>query len=164
MPRSENAPAEAVLLDPHPLQVVSFRLFNEVYALDILYVQEIIRVLPVTHVPLAAEWIAGVINLRGQIIPLLNLASRLGLEVEPRNRNTRFMIVRQRDQAIGLVVDEVLEVLRLSAQVLEPPPPHLAHREYIQAVSKQERGMVIVLDPDKILAHPTSRHDLQEAL
>ncbi|PKL75268.1 MAG: chemotaxis protein CheW [Candidatus Melainabacteria bacterium HGW-Melainabacteria-1] len=147
-----------------PLQVVSFRLFNEVYALDILYVQEIIRMLPVTHVPRAAEWIAGVINLRGQIIPLIRLASRLGLDVEQPGRNTRFMIVRGRDQGLGLIVDEVLEVLRLSPQVLEPPPSHLAHRDYIQAVSKQERGLVIVLDPQKILYHPSRHEALQEAL
>lgn len=147
------------------LQVVSFRLHNEVYALDILYVQEIIRILPVTHVPLAADWIAGVINLRGQIIPLIRLASRLGLAVEPESRSTRFMIVRNREQSIGLVVDEVLEVLRLSSRELETPPSHLAHRDYLQAVSKQARGMVIVLDLQKVLLSPSSRHEaLQEAL
>lgn len=146
------------------LQVVTFRLHNEVYALDILYVQEIIRMLPVTHVPLASDWIAGVINLRGQIIPLINLAARLGLDVELASRNTRFMIVRNRDMALGVIVDEVLEVLRLSARVLEAPPGHLAHRDYIQAVSKQERGMVIVLDLPKVLYHPSRNETLQEAL
>lgn len=160
MPTPETLP-EA---DDRMLQVVSFRLHNEVYALDILHVQEIIRVLPVTHVPRSADWIAGVINLRGQIIPLIRLASRLGLEVEASGRNTRFMIVRHHDQPLGLVVDEVLEVLRLGARVLEPPPSHLAHRDYIQAVSKQERGMVIVLDLQKVLFNPSRHEALQEAL
>jgi purine-binding chemotaxis protein CheW len=163
MPNPEIRPA-AGEADDAPLQVVTFRLFNEVYALDILYVQEIIRLLPITHVPLAAEWIAGVINLRGQIIPLIRLASRLGLEVEAASRNTRFMSVRNRDQALGLIVDEVLEVLRLSSRVLEPPPGHLAHRDYLQAVSKQERGMVIVLDLQKVLYHPARNEMLQEAI
>ena len=75
MPEPSLGPAPS---QASPLQVVSFRLHKEVYALDILYVQEIIRVLPVTHVPRAADWIAGVINLRGKIIPLLRLATRLG--------------------------------------------------------------------------------------
>lgn len=162
MPSPDALPA-ASTEDPI-LQVVTFRLHNEVYALDILYVQEIIRMLPVTHVPLSTEWIAGVINLRGQIIPLITLASRLGLEVDAAGRNTRFMIVRNRDMALGLIVDEVLEVLRLSARVLEAPPSHLAHRDYIQAVSKQERGMVIVLDLAKVLYHPSRNEMLQEAL
>ncbi|MEZ0373098.1 MAG: chemotaxis protein CheW [Candidatus Sericytochromatia bacterium] len=160
---NEALPASAGSEDA-PLQVVTFRLYNEVYALDILFVQEIIRMLPVTHVPRAADWIAGVINLRGQIIPLIRLASRLGLEVEPASRSTRFMIVRNRDQALGVVVDEVLEVLRLSARAQEPPPSHLAHRDYIQAVSKQERGMVIVLDLQKVLYHPSRNEVLQEAI
>lgn len=147
------------------LQVVSFRLQNEVYALDILHVQEIIKVLPVTQVPLSAAWISGVINLRGQIIPLVHLARRMGLQESPMDRNTRFMIVRGQEQSVGLVVDEVLEVLRLSAAALEPSPSHLAHREYLQAVSKQERGMIIVLDLHKVLYLSTSRNEaLQEAI
>ncbi len=158
---SKSDAFSGLTLNPHApfLQVVSFRLSNEVYALDILNVQEIIRVLPITHVPRAMDWVQGVINLRGQIIPLLCPAKRLHLVVDPITRNSRFIIMRQRDQAIGLIVDEVLEVLRIPPQALEAPPQHLAHRDFIQAVSKQERGMVIVLDPNKVLAHPTLRNE-----
>lgn len=145
------------------LQVVSFRLDNEVYALDILHVQEIIKLLPVTHVPHSASWIEGVINLRGQIIPLIHLAQRIELTVTPHDRKTRFMIVRSRDQSVGLIVDEVLEVLRLKESHLEPPPGHLAHREYIQAVSKQDDSMVIILDLHKVLYYSTRNDSLQEA-
>ena len=145
------------------LQVVSFRLDNEVYALDILRVQEIIKLLPVTHVPHSASWIEGVINLRGQIIPLIHLARRLELSVSPPDRKTRFMIVRSRDQGVGLIVDEVLEVLRLKESQLEPPPGHLSHREYIQSVSKQDDSMVIVLDLQKVLYFSTRNDSLQEA-
>ncbi len=148
------------------MQVVSFRLYKEIYALNILYVQEIIKPLSVTHVPLASPWIAGVINLRGQIIPLIYLSRRLGLEQATYQRDTRFVIVRSREQSVGFVVDEVLEVLRLNADKTEPPPGHLDYREYIHTVSKQERGMVMVLDLNKILYHhPQARTDvLEEAL
>lgn len=145
------------------LQVVSFRLHNEVYALNILSVQEIIKVLPVTLVPLAMPWIAGVINLRGQILPLINLSIRLGLPLTTPTRNTRFMVVRGREQSVGLVVDEVLEVLRLPDTDCEAPPAHLQHRDYIQALSKQERGMVIILDLYKVLYLPSRNDALQEA-
>lgn len=163
-----SAPEGTVQLIDTPadlLQAVSFRLHNEVYALDILHVQEIIKPLPVTEVPHAPPWIAGVINLRGQILPLIHLARCLALEGVPLPRTTRFMIVRSREQPVGLVVDEVLEVLRLSGDALEPPPAHLAHRELIHGVSKQERGMVIVLDLAKVLYFNAARGDTpQEAL
>ena len=147
------------------LQVVSFRLQNEVYALDILHVQEIIKVLPITQVPLSVPWVSGVINLRGKIIPLIHLSRRMGLKETPMDRNTRFMIVRGQTQNVGLIVDEVLEVLRLAETAQEPPPAHLAHRDYLQSVSKQDRGMVIVLDLNKVLHLPSSRNEaLQEAL
>lgn len=159
MPKSTAASALSISPQQPLLQVVSFRLSNEVYALDILNVQEIIRVLPITHVPRAMDWVQGVINLRGQIIPLLCPARRLHLTVEPITRHSRFIIMRQRDQAIGLIVDEVLEVLRIPPDVLEAPPQHLSHRDFIQAVSKQERGLISVLDPNKVLAHPTLRNE-----
>lgn len=144
------------------LQVVSFRLHQEIYALNILHVQEIIKALPVTPVPHAHPWIAGVINLRGQIIPLIYLARRLELDVMPAQRSTRFVIVRSRDQSVGLVVDEVLEVLRLHENNTESPPNHLQHRDYIQTVSKQERGMIMVLDLPKILYDSPTRNEAHE--
>lgn len=133
------------------LQVVSFRLDEEIYALDILLVQEIIKSLPVTQVPLTASWIEGVINLRGQIIPLINLPERLNLKRTPYNKDTRFVIVRSDEQYVGLVVDEVLEVLRLYPGSLEQVPNTTIDKEYIQGVSKFTQGLVIILDLPKVL-------------
>lgn len=133
------------------LQVVSFRLENEIYSLDILCVQEIIKALPVTQVPLTPPWLEGVINLRGQILPLINLAVRLGLKSAPYQRNTRFVIVRGREQNVGLVVDEVQEVLRLPLSQLEPAPATAVDKAYIQAVCKYDNRLVIVLDLPKVL-------------
>jgi purine-binding chemotaxis protein CheW len=142
------------------LQVVSFRLATEIYSLDILCVQEIIKILPVTQVPLTASWIEGVINLRGQILPLINLASRLGLDPSPYQRHTRFVIVRGREQNVGLVVDEVQEVLRLPVSLLEPAPATAAiEKDYIQAICKHENRLVIVLDLPKVLYDYKSRSE-----
>ena len=147
------------------LQVVSFRLENEIYSLDILCVQEIIKALPVTQVPLTVSWIEGVINLRGQILPLINLASRLGLKPSPYKRDTRFVIVRGREQNVGLVVDEVQEVLRLPVSLLEPAPTTAVDKDYIQAVCKYENRLVIVLDLPKVLYDNKPRSEtLQEVI
>lgn len=146
------------------LQAVSFRLNNELYALNILDVQEIIKPIQITVVPLAPRWIAGVINLRGQILPLIHLARRLGLPASPQGRSARFIIARHKERRIGLVVDEVLEVLRLYNDNLEVPPPHLEHREYIRHVSKEERGIAMVLNLKKILSHSTHPETPEEAL
>lgn len=133
------------------LQVVSFRLESGIYSLDILCVQEIIKALPVTQVPLTPPWLAGVINLRGQILPLIHLAVRLGLKATPYQRNTRFIIVRGREQNVGLIVDEVQKVLRLPVSQLEPAPVTAVDKAYIQAVCKHDNRLVIVLDLFKIL-------------
>lgn len=150
-------------IEPH-LQAVSFRLNNELYALNILDVQEIIKPVSITIVPLAPPWIAGVINLRGQILPVIHLGTRLGLHKHPQARGTRFIITRYNDRRIGLIVDEVLEVLRLFEADLEAPPTHLEHREYIHHVSKQKRGIAMILNLKKILTHATHLETPEEAL
>lgn len=150
-------------VEPH-LQAVSFRLNNELYALNILDVQEIIKPVSITLVPLAPEWIAGVINLRGQILPVIDLGKRLGLPTPAQSRGTRFIITRYSERRIGLIVDEVLEVLRLYEAHLEAPPTHLEHREYIHHVSKQKRGIAMILNLKKILTHATHLDLPEEAL
>ena len=87
------------------VQVVSFQIANETYALDILNVQEINRTTKVTKVPLTKNWIEGVINLRGQIVPLINLRKRFGLPPRPYDKKTRFIIIKNRGLSIGIVVD-----------------------------------------------------------
>lgn len=147
------------------IQVVSFHLAQELYALDILCVQEIIKVTSVTAVPMTPDWIEGVINLRGQIIPLINLRLRIGLPPKPYDKHTRFIIIRNREQSTGFVVDAVAEVLRIHKQSLEMAPATTIDKEYIREVSKLENHLVIVLDVDKILHEPqTEQPEIQEEL
>ena len=122
-------------------QVVSFRLAAERYALDILNVQEIIRPLPITPVPLTPNWIAGVINLRGQIVPLIHLAPRLGLGAEPLQASTRFIIVRSQDESIGLVVDQVMEGLLVREREKILPPTFV-----VEKVLKEMRAFTAAMN------------------
>lgn len=145
-------------------QVVSFRLAAERYALDILNVQEIIRPLPITPVPLTPDWIAGVINLRGQIVPLIHLARRLGLAAEPLDASTRFIIVRSQEESIGLVVDQVMEVWVLSEIHLEPVTSALAYQDAVLGVGRLKDGIFMVLSLDAILQDYHLTPPLQEAV
>jgi len=104
------------------LQLVSFQLGPEEYAIDILGVQEIIRMVEVTHVPNAPHSVEGVVNLRGKVIPIINLRTQLGLSVTEHTKDTRIVVVEVGRLILGFIVDSVEEVLRLPQDWIEPPP------------------------------------------
>ncbi|MCS7221658.1 MAG: chemotaxis protein CheW [Anaerolineae bacterium] len=134
-------------------QLVVFRLGDESYGIDISRVQGIERMQPVTIVPRAPHWIEGVINLRGQITPVMNLRVRFGFErVEP-TKETRIVVVQIKDQRVGLVVDKVTGVLRINGEQVEPPSELVASMEsaYLRGIAKLEDGLLILLDLDKVL-------------
>jgi purine-binding chemotaxis protein CheW len=135
------------------LQLVSFNIGEEEFGVDILKVQEINRMLDVTRVPNAPEFVDGVINLRGKVIPIINLRRRFGMHRIEHDKNTRIIVVELTENVVGFVVDAVQEVLRIPRSVTEPPPS-LAGRvkaEYITAVGKLEDRLLILLDLEKIL-------------
>jgi purine-binding chemotaxis protein CheW len=123
------------------LQLVSFKIGDEEFGVDILKVQEINRMLEVTRVPNAPEFVDGVINLRGKVIPIIALRRRFGMER------------KESDKIVGFVVDAVSEVLRIPRSVTEPPPPIVAgiDAEYITAVGKLEDRLLILLDLESVL-------------
>lgn len=136
------------------LQLVSFKLQDEEFGVDILSVQEIIRMQPITAVPNAPVFVEGVINLRGRVIPIIDLRKRFGLKHKGHDKATRIVVVMIEQITVGLVVDEVSEVLRLSADTVEPPPPIVAgiESDYIKGVGKLEDRLLILLDINKILS------------
>ncbi|WP_461834045.1 chemotaxis protein CheW [Desulfothermus sp.] len=136
------------------LQLVSFRLGDEEFGVDIMQVQEIIRMQDITSVPNAPEFVEGVINLRGRVIPIIDLRKRFGLEEKSHDKATRIIVVKVDDLTVGLVVDEVSEVLRIPADTVEPPPPIVAgvESEYIRGVGKLEDRLLILLDLSKTLS------------
>ena len=135
------------------LQLVTFRLGNEEFSLDILRVQEIIRHMEITRVPKAPDFVEGVINLRGKVIPVLELRKRFGLGYNERTNETRIIVVEVDDKTVGLKVDAVSEVLRLPADRVEPPPAIATgvDSDYIKGVGKLDGRLLILLDVEKVL-------------
>lgn len=135
------------------IQLVTFRLGDEEFAVDILKVQEIIRMMPITRVPNAPAFVEGVINLRGKVIPVIDMRKRFGMAVTGYNSDTRIEVMDLQGQIVGFVVDAVREVLRIKESTIEPPPAVVAGigSEYMRGVGKLEERLLILLDLDKLL-------------
>jgi len=135
------------------LKLVSFCIGDEEYGVDILRVQEINRTMEVTRVPNAPSYVEGVINLRGRVIPVVDLRARFGMPRKEWDKNTRIVVVELRGVTVGFVVDSVNEVLRIPRNVTEPPPGLAtgANAEYITGVGKLEDRLLILLDLEKVV-------------
>ncbi len=143
------------------IQLVTFSLGTEEFSIDILKVQEIIRPMDITRVPGAPEFIEGVINLRGRVIPVMDLRRRLGMQAQEETRDTRIVVVEVGGKTVGLKVDSVSEVLRLSTDRIEPPPSfdNVQNTDCIRGVGKLEDRLIILLDVEKVLS-PEERSTL----
>lgn len=115
----------------YELQLVIFRLAKEEYGLPITKVQEINRMVPITKIPQVPVFMEGIINLRGQIISVIELRKRFQLAAEEQTENTRIIIVEVQGETLGIIVDAVNEVVRLQSSRIEPPPPGLYLRRGI---------------------------------
>ena len=135
------------------LQLVTFAIGEEEFGIDILKVQEIIRTMAITKVPNSPPHVEGVINLRGKVIPVIDLRSRFLLESKPHDSQTRIIVVDLHRVVIGFVVDGVSEVLRIQSNTVEPPPPVVSgiESEYIKGVGKLDDRLLILLDLDKLI-------------
>lgn len=135
------------------LQLVSFKIGEEEFGVDILKVQEIIRMLQITKVPNAPSFVEGVVNLRGKVIPIIDLRSRLNMIKKESDSKTRIIVVEIEGKIVGFIVDEVSEVLRIPRSITEAPPTVVAgiNSDYITAVGKLEDRLIILLDLDKVL-------------
>lgn len=133
-------------------QVVSFDIGTEEYAVDILDVQEIIRMVEITPVPKAPYYVEGVINLRGKVIPIIDLRLRFGLSAAERTKETRIVVVDISRVVLGLVVDSVSEVLRIPSSVIEPPPTgKQGGAEFHKGVGRVDGRLLILLDLTRLL-------------
>ena len=140
--------------DDELLQLVTFSIGEEEFGVDILKVQEIIRTMEITKVPRAQDFVEGVINLRGKVIPIIDLRRRFGLDSKSHDKHTRIIVIEINSMIVGFVVDSVSEVLRIPASTVEPPPPVVAGLEsdYISGVGKLHDRLLILLDLDKLLS------------
>lgn len=130
------------------LQLVTFEVANEEFAVDILAVQEINRMMDLTRVPQSPDDVEGVINLRGKIIPVLDLRKRFGFPESKRDEHSRIVVVDVNDRVIGFIVDRVHEVLRVSSSIVEPAPAMVCSVDsaFIAGVGKLDDRLLILLD------------------
>lgn len=142
------------------LQVVSFKVGQEEFGIEILSVQEIIRVQELTRVPNSPEFVDGVLNLRGKVIPVIALRKRFGLPQQAHDKETRIVVLETHNIVIGLIVDSVSEVLRIPADAVVPPPRlGTIEKEFVSGVGKLDNRLLILLDLERIVSVP----NLQEA-
>ena len=145
----------AVMQQEKEVQLVVFRLRDEEFGAEIGSVLVITRVLEITHLPEAPSFITGMVNLRGQVIPVVDLARQFSLPSQPALPKTaRIIVAEVGGETVGLLVDEVPEVLRISETDLEPPPELIqseAGQAHVKWVAKLGERLVIVLDLNKTL-------------
>jgi len=130
------------------LQLVTFRIGNEEFGVNILAVQEINRMLQITRVPQSPPDVEGVINLRGRIIPVIDLRKRFGSADDAAEQDNRIIVVEVEQRILGFIVDGVSEVLRISSKIVEPAPTMTTSvdSDYIEGVGKLDDRLLILLD------------------
>ncbi|MFY9114399.1 MAG: chemotaxis protein CheW [Dethiobacteria bacterium] len=136
------------------VQLVAFILENEEFAVNIQQVREVLKIARITPLPRSIDFIEGVINLRGEIIPVIDLCKRFGLDRnDKRDESGRIIIVEIEDNEVGLIVDAVTEVIRLSQDSIQLPPANVAgtRTDLIQGIGKMDERLIIILNLDKIL-------------
>lgn len=143
-----------VQLSGEVVQVVSFQLGAEEYGVDIAQVQEIIRMVEITHVPRAPRFMEGVINLRGQLIPIIDLRTRFGMKRIEATKSTRIIVTEIGSKRVGIVVDSVSEVNNIPIENVEEAPEMIAGvgTEYIQGVGKMGDRLIIMLDLTMVMS------------
>ena len=137
------------------LQLVIFQLGGEEFGVEIMQVQEIIRMPEITRIPQSPVYVEGVINLRGKIIVVINLDTRFDLNSKELDDDSRIIIVEVGDNVVGMVVDSVSEVLRLSTSNVEPAPEIISAKikaDYLKGVGKLDDRLLILLDLERVLS------------
>lgn len=142
--------------DEGMLQLVGFDIADEQFGVDILMVQEIIRSAKVTAVPNSPEFVEGVINLRGNIIPVVDLRKRLYLYNEETAHKTRawILILNISDRVVGFIVDQVTHVIKVSEDRVQPPPEIVIsglESQYIQGVCEMDHSLLVILNFANVL-------------
>jgi len=136
---------------------MTFKLAEEEYGLEILKVREIIGLMEITRVPKTSGYIRGVINLRGKVIPVVDLRLKFGMAKTESTDQTVIIVVQYTtsngDYTMGILVDEVLEVLNISAEQIEPPPSFggTVESEFILGIGKSEKRVIFLLDIGRVL-------------
>ena len=151
----EKEDIEHVDIEEETTTLVTFRLGNGEYAIDIMQAKEIIKMEKITLIPNAPYFVEGVINLRGNIIPIIDLKKRFNLEKSEGNKNTGIIIVKIEDVDMGIIIDSISKVVSMVNSDIQPPPSMLQGigQRYIKGVGKMEDKLLVVLDLDKLFTN-----------
>jgi purine-binding chemotaxis protein CheW len=135
-------------------QLVIFKTGNEHYGVDIAAVESIIKVQDITSVPRAPEFVEGITNLRGTVLPVIDLRKRFGLAATESTKDTRIVVIEMNGSVVGMIVDAVTEVLRISPEAIEPPSPLVTTIDsaFITGIAKVDGRLVILLDLSKVFS------------
>lgn len=135
------------------IQIVSFRLADETFGVEITQVREIILMCDITRVPQTPHYVKGLINLRSTVIPVMDLRAKFGLPEGKQTDESRIMVMQVGKKTVGITVDGVDEVLRISNNQIAPPPPTVANlgNEYLNGLVKLDDQILILLNMDKLL-------------
>lgn len=161
---SDNPRAAAVASRKNSSQYVGFQLAGQEYAFRIEQIQEIVILDKVTKTPQVAEYVEGVCNLRGSIIPIINLRKLFGLEPKPVDSETRTIVVNVGQRTMGCTVDLVSQVMRIPEENIQPAPETVTANgaNYIAGFARQNGRLMILLDIDELL-DPTKLDQVRNA-
>lgn len=134
------------------LQLVCFKLAEEEYSVDITRVQEVIRVQKITPVPQMPDFVLGVVNIRGNVVPVFDLRKKIGLELKPFDGKTKILVITINNILISLIVDEILDNIKIDKKLIDPAPnvKMTIEKDCVKGVGLIENRMIIILDLDWI--------------
>jgi purine-binding chemotaxis protein CheW len=128
-------------------EVLTFRLAGELFGLDIRWLREIVRLRAVTEVPRVPHFLAGIVTVRGVVVPVIDLRRRIGLPAAPGAKGSRILVTEREEEPVGFIVDEVRKVVRMRAEYLETPGPARAGAsELVGGIARVEDELIILLD------------------
>lgn len=134
------------------IQLVAFIVGHEEFAVPILSIQEIIKPVEYTRVPGVPNYVIGVFNMRGLVVPLINLRLRFGLQFEKQTDETRFIVVRNQDERVGFIIDRLTEAVRIKESSIDPTPDTINQNEnLIYGVGKKDDRIITILRPEELL-------------
>jgi purine-binding chemotaxis protein CheW len=135
------------------VQLLTFKLDEQEYALNIANVVQVVRMVALTRPPKAPDYMEGLFNLRGKIIPVINVRARYGLPTKPHDLDTQLLIAKANGHTMAITVDAVSEVLTLPVDCVEPPEAIGPEMEYLSAVGKVGDRLILILDPNMLMTN-----------
>ena len=133
------------------VQLVGFVVGEEEYAIPILNIQEIIKPIEYTRVPSVPDYVLGVFNLRGNVIPLIDLRKRFSLNVTKQSSNTRYIVMKDEDNIAGFVIDRLTEAIRIDRNRIDPPETLVKDKGMIYGIGKRDQNILTILKVESLL-------------